>query len=112
MQVYHGKVHNYLGMKLYYIIVAQVKITMLDYTNEILDAFDKEDPRGGGTKSSAASAVIFDSKQDCDKLNVNQDVEFLRIVVKTLFSTKQSRPDICTSFSFFTTIVREPDKDN
>ena len=31
MQVKCGKVHKYLGMKLYYSAVSQLKITLLDY---------------------------------------------------------------------------------
>ena len=37
-------------MTLDYYIVGQVKITMLDYIDEILDTFDKAYPTGSGTK--------------------------------------------------------------
>ena len=59
------KVHKYLGMTLDYTKVYQVKITILDYIDEIIDAFDKADPTGGGTKSSAAPDIIFDINKDC-----------------------------------------------
>ena len=59
MQVNCVKVHKYLGMTLEYSEVGQVEITILDYINEILDAFDKEYPRGGGNKSSAAPDIVF-----------------------------------------------------
>ena len=36
---------------------------------------------------------------------------FHNIVVKTLYTTKRSRPDNCTVVAFLTTIVREPNKD-
>ena len=36
-------------MTLDYNTVGQVNITMLDYIDEILDAFDKVDTMGGGT---------------------------------------------------------------
>ena len=68
------KVHKYLGMKLDYSIVGQVKITMLDYINEILNTFDKSDPTGGSTNSSAASAIILKVNKDCKKLNSKQTV--------------------------------------
>ena len=35
---------------------------------------------------------------------------FHNIVVKTLYTTKRSRPDTCTSLSFLTTRVRETNK--
>jgi hypothetical protein len=41
MTVSRGKIHKYLGTTLYYSVPGQVKITMLDYVNEILAAFDK-----------------------------------------------------------------------
>ena len=59
MQVKLGKVHKYLGITLDYSTVGQVNITMLDCIDEILNAFNKLDPTVGGTKSSAAPAIIF-----------------------------------------------------
>jgi hypothetical protein len=41
-------------MTLDYTIRGQVKITTFDYVDEILAAFDKAEPKGGGTKTSAA----------------------------------------------------------
>ena len=41
VQVNRGKVHKYLGMTLDYYKVGQVKITMLDYIDEIIDSIDK-----------------------------------------------------------------------
>ena len=58
------KVYNCIGMKLDYNTVGQVEITMLDYINGLLDDFDKVDPTDGGTKSSAASIVIFKLNKD------------------------------------------------
>ena len=59
MQVNLVKVHKYLDVKLDYTRVVQVNITMLEYIDEIIDDFDKSDPTGGGTKSSAVSATLF-----------------------------------------------------
>jgi hypothetical protein len=50
MTVSRGKVHKYLGMQLDYTIRGMVKISMLEFVDEILAAFDREDPRSGGTK--------------------------------------------------------------
>jgi hypothetical protein len=41
MTVSRGKIHKYLGMTLDYTVCGQVKITMFDYVDEILTAFDK-----------------------------------------------------------------------
>jgi hypothetical protein len=41
MKVSRGKIHKYLGMTLDYTVRGQVKITMFDYLDDILAAFDK-----------------------------------------------------------------------
>ena len=36
MKLKRGKIHEYLGMQLYFSVVVQMKITMFDYIQEIL----------------------------------------------------------------------------
>ena len=72
IQVNGGKVHKYLGMILDYSAVGQVKTIMLDYINEIIDTFDKSDSTGGGTKSSAAPAIVFKVDKYCKNLIPNK----------------------------------------
>jgi hypothetical protein len=55
-------------MMLDYSVPRQVKIKMLDYVNEILASFDKAEPKGGGTKTSAESDSLFKVDEDCEKL--------------------------------------------
>ena len=106
MQANRGKVQNYLGMKLYYTTVGQPNITMLDYINEIIYAFDKADLTGEFTKSSAAPYIIFKVKEYFEKLNTKQAVEFHNIAVKTLFATNHELPDTCIAISSLTMRVR------
>jgi hypothetical protein len=112
MTVSRGNVHKYLGMTLEYTVRCQVKITMFDYVNEILTAFDKADPKGGGMKSSAAPDILFKINEDCEKLEQDKAVEFHNLVAKTWYATKRARPDTCTAIAFLTTRVRAPDKDD
>ena len=49
MTVSRGRVHKYLRMTLDYTIHGQVNILMFDYVNEIIDAFEKAEPKGDGT---------------------------------------------------------------
>jgi hypothetical protein len=112
MTVSRGKIHKYLGMTLDYTVRGQVKIAMFDYANEILTAFDKAEPKGGGTKTSVASDSIFKVDESCEKLKQDKSVEFHNLVAKTSYSTKQARPDTCTAIAFLTTKVRAPDKDD
>jgi hypothetical protein len=112
MTVSRGKVHKYLGMTLDYTIRGQVKIMMIDYVDEILTAFDKADPEGSGTKTSAASENLFRIDEDCEKLQPNKAVAFHNLVAKTLYATKRARPDTCTAIAFLMTRVRAPNKDD
>ena len=93
-------------MTLEYSTVGQVKITMLEYIYEILDAFDKPDPTSGGTKSSAAPHIPFKVNKACRKINAKKSVKFHHLVAGILFVTKRARPDTCTKISFLTTRVR------
>ena len=106
IQVNCIKVHKYLGMILDYTTVGQVKINILEYIDEIIDAFDKLYPTGGGTKSSSASSIIFKVNKLCKNNNSQQAVEFHHLVSKIIFATKRARPDTCTKISFLTTRVR------
>ena len=61
-------------MTLDYSRVGQVKITMLDYIDEIIYAFGKAYPTGGGTKSISAPDVNFKANEDCKKCNAKRAV--------------------------------------
>jgi hypothetical protein len=110
--VSRGKIHKYLGMTLDYTVRGQVKITVFDYVDEILTAFDKAEPKGGGTKTSTAPESLFKVDENCEKLKQDKAVEFHNLVAKTLYSTKRAMPDTCTANTFLTTRVQAPDKDD
>jgi hypothetical protein len=112
MPASRGKIHKYLGMTLDYTICGQVKITMFHYVDDILTAFNKAEPKGGGTNTSAAPDSIFKVDENCEKLKQNKAVEFHNLVAKTLYSTKRAMPDTCTAIAFLTTRVRAPHKDD
>jgi hypothetical protein len=112
MTVSRGRVHKYLGMTLDYTVHGRVNISMFDYVDEIINAFDKAEPKGGGTKSSAAPDDLFKVDEDHEKLLPEKAVEFHNLVAKTLYATKRARPDTCTAIAFLTTRVRAPNKDD
>jgi hypothetical protein len=93
MTVSRGNIHKYLGMTLDYSIRGQVKITMFNYVDEILTAFDKAEPKGGGTKTSASPGSLFKLDESCEKIKQDKVVEFHDPVAKTLYSTKRARQD-------------------
>ena len=102
MAVSRGKVHKYLGMTLDYTVCGQVQITMIDFLDKFLIAFEEAEPKGGGTKTSAAPENLFRVDEDCKKLPQSKTVQFHNLVAKTLYDTKRARPDTCTAVAFLT----------
>jgi hypothetical protein len=109
--VSRGKIHKYIGMTLEYTVRGQDKITMFDYIDEMLTAFDKAEPKGGSTKSSAAPG-LFKVNESCEKRKQDKAVDFHNLVAKTLYATKPARLDTCTVIALLTTRVRSPDKED
>jgi hypothetical protein len=56
--------------------------------SEIINAFDKAEPKGGGMKSSAAPDDLFKVDEGREKLPPEKAVEFHNLVAKTLYATK------------------------
>ena len=71
----------------------EVRIIVFSYIGEILTAFEKADPKGRGTKSSAAPNNFPVVSKDCKKLDKEKVVELHNIVANTLYATKRARPD-------------------
>jgi hypothetical protein len=107
MKVSRGKIHKYLGMTLDYSVAGQVSITMIPYIEEILDAFEAEEPSSIRPKSSAAPEDLFKIDESCEKLNLKMTTCFHNLVTKTLFATKRARPDTCTAVAYLSTKVRD-----
>ena len=57
MKLKWGKMHEYLGMQLDFTVAGQVKITMFDYIQEMLEDFHKFDL--SKTVSRTPAAIIF-----------------------------------------------------
>ncbi len=112
MEVSRGKTHKHLGMTLDCTVQGQVSVTMFDHLDDVLTVFEKIEPKGAGTESSAAPVNLFTVNEDCEKLPDGEAVEFHNIVAKTLCVTKRARPDTCAPIAFSTTRVREPDEDD
>jgi hypothetical protein len=112
MTVSWGKKHTYLGMQLDFSVPGQVSVTMLDYVRELLELYEKEEPKCIGIKSSAAPTNLFRVDEDCTKLGPERKDKFHSWVAKILFATKRARPDTATPISFLTTRVRGPDTDD
>jgi hypothetical protein len=78
MKVHHGKVHKYLGMLLDFSHKGQCRVSMYNYVDNILEAFDSAVRRYDDgylkvgkrySKLSAAPDNIFVVNKDCKKLS-------------------------------------------
>ena len=98
-------------MQLDFSVVGQVKITMFDYIQEILEDFHKFDPNKTISRTPAADH-IFKVRDDQPKLDEQKYQIFHTFTAKSLFATKRARLDIHTSVSFMTTLVIFPNKDD
>ena len=107
-----GNIHKYLGMNLYYTVIGTPRISMLKYSDDILNEFDKTDPSKSGTKSSDVPKNLFKVYMDCEKLSPDKVKGLHNLVDKTLYTIRRSRHDNCTSVAFLNTRVRETDTDN
>ncbi len=121
MKVSRGKVHKYLGMTLDFTTKGQVKISMVDYVKEVVDAWDKapqldndgfamvKSRRGTKGKKCAAPEDLFRIDKDLTKLNTEMSTAFHNIVAKALYLVKRARPDASVLIAFLTMRVRSPD---
>ncbi len=121
MKVARGKVHTYLGMTLDFSTPKLVKITMIDYVDEIIELWDKacsELDNGykvvSGCKRIATAAPddLFKVDEDAAKLEQVAAKSFHNIMAKAIYVTKRARPDISLAIAFLTTRVKRPDIDD
>ena len=112
MTVIRGKVQKYLGMTLDYNVRGQLQITMIDFLEKVLTAFDKAELKGVSKKTSAAPENSFKVEEDCKKIPQIKTKQFHNLAANTLYATKRARPDTCTAVSFLTTRVRAPNLDD
>ena len=80
-------------MTLNYTEGGTVKVSMIDYIDEIIAAFNKADPRGHGIKTSAAPEDLYKVDEDCENLIPDKANMFHNLVAKTLYTTNRARPD-------------------
>ena len=88
-----------------------VKVSMIDYIDEIISAFDKAYPRGSEINTRDTSYYLYKVDEDCEKLSPDKAKMSYNIVAKNLYTTNQARPYTCTAVEFLTTRVKQPKKD-
>ena len=96
-------------MQLDFSVVGQVKVTMFDYIQEMLEDFYKFDPTKTISRTPAANN-LFKVRDDKPKLDEQKAQIFHTFTAKSLFATKLARPDIHMSVAFLTTRVISPEE--
>ncbi len=123
MKVHCGKTHKYLGTSLDFGRDNQCRITIIDYVDEIVAAYDKAlselddgfsavKKKSNPARTSAAPNDLFVVDKDAEKLSEESSIAFHHLVAKTLYVSKHARPDVSTAIAFLTTRVRAPDVDD
>jgi hypothetical protein len=121
MKVARGKVHTYVGMTLDFKIPKIVKITMFEYIDKIVEAWDKACSDFDGRYKvvslskkivTAAPDNLFKVYEDAMKLDQAQARAFHNIAAKMIYVTKRVRPDISLVVAFLTTRVKGPNFDD
>jgi hypothetical protein len=121
MKVARGKVHKYLGMTLDFATLKIVKVTMLEYVDEIVGSWDKACSKlddgynvvsGCKRIATAASNNLFKVDEDAVKLDQVRAKTFHNITAKGIYVTKRARPDISLAIASLTTRVKGPDIDD
>jgi hypothetical protein len=111
MKVFRGKVHAYLGMTLDYSEKGEVKVTMMDYMNGVI-----EDPPEVITVVAATPATenLFEVRPDENRilLDEKRGQAFHHATAQLLFASSRARKDIQCTVAFLKTRVKTPDEDD
>ncbi|MFN7263281.1 MAG: reverse transcriptase domain-containing protein, partial [Cyanobacteriota bacterium] len=104
-----GKEHDYLGMNFNFSTKGEVRITMFDFIDRMLEEAPED---MGGTASTPAGNKLFQVNRNATKLDGKTADMFHTFVAKLLYLCKRTRPDIHTAVTFLTTRVTSPDVDD
>ena len=109
LMVHEGQVREYLGMTFDFPSPEEVKISMRDYINSIIE----EGPTSSrGHANTPAAINLFEINTNSPYLNKDAKDLFHHLVAKLLFLCKRVRPDIHTAVAFLTTKVKQPTEDD
>eukprot|EP00978_Attheya_sp_CCMP212_P015106 scaffold38838_cov56-Attheya_sp.AAC.2 len=106
LTIRRGKLHNYLGMTIDFLIPRKVRFFMVDYIKSMLE--DVPADMSGMGVITPAPTHLFDINENEKTLNEELAEIFHHNVAKMLFLCKRARPaDIQTAISCLCTRVRE-----
>ena len=99
-----GKMHDYLGMTFEFTDDGKVKLSMIDYVNDMVDTFPQ---KISATASTPAKNELF-LKNDENPLSKEEHETYHTFVAKGLFLCKRARPDVHTTIAALCTRVQAP----
>ena len=110
LTVTRGKVHEYLGMTIDYSTKGEVKFSMIEYIDKLLEELPAH---MRGTATTPAAGHIFETNtEDPELLNLAERELFHHRVAKLLYLSKRARPDIQLPVAYLCTRIQEANKDD
>ena len=106
----HGKIHDYLGMKLDFSKPGEVTVTMIDYIKSVLHGVPKE--MCGRAVNPAAAHLFQVNLTNPVYLDEEKADTYVRVVMQLLFLSQRARPDIRPAVSFLNSRPLQPDEDD
>ena len=109
MTVCRGKKHRYLGMDMDWSVKVQLMIDMSEYNKETVSIWPEPLEKPVKTPSGEHLLKV---NVDCAKLDDKRARLFHTLTARNLFVRKRARGYIPPTTTFFTTRVKESDKDD
>jgi hypothetical protein len=118
MKVSRGEVHKYLGMTLDFSSKFVIRLSLCEYADNIVKAWDAAclEFDGDYTVVTYWKKIRLAAPEDLFRVDDNEikfgPMEakcFHNIVAKTLYVTKQAKPNTAVAVAYLTPRVREPD---
>ena len=110
VKVSQGKIYDYLGMILDYMVKGQVMMDMQDYVKKMLQEYPSNDLKD--TIKGPWSKDLFKVKSESPNLSKEKKEQFHKTTYQGLFLCKRGRPDIMPGIVYCTTRVLYPNKDD
>ena len=104
-----GKVHNYLGINIYYINVDYVKFTMYDFIEYVIKEARND---MNGTLPWPADSKLFNVDHKSPRLSTEYADYFHSMTKWLLFACKQARLDIQVGVVFLCMRVKDPTEED
>ena len=101
LTITHGKVHEYLGMKINFSAPGKVQFTMEEFVKGVID--EAPDDMKGESPTPAPNQLFTVNTESPIMLDIEESEIFHHITAKLLFLCKRAQPDIQMAVAFLCT---------